>query len=112
MLKSKVQMKGPTYRSILIGLILIPLNCLWVVQSEAVWGILYPTTVSIFFNVAFTLFVLVLVNLFFKKLSCLLALSQGELDILPTVRPVRRLLTCKGLVAQTQLSAGPCPRGR
>ena len=79
MLKSKVQMKGPTYRSILIGLILIPLNCLWVVQSEAVWGILYPTTVSIFFNVAFTLFVLVLVNLFFKKLSCLLALSQGEL---------------------------------
>ncbi len=79
MLRSNKTNKGITLRSTLIGLILIPVNCWWVVQSEAVWGILYPTTVSLFFNVTFTLFVLVLINLLLKKLSQPFVLSQGEL---------------------------------
>ena len=79
MLRSNKANKVITLRSAIIGLFLIPINCWWVVQSEAVWGIIYPTTVSLFFNVTFTLFVLVLINLLLKKLSHPFAFSQGEL---------------------------------
>ena len=79
MLKTNRAKKGVTLRSVLIGLILIPFNCWWVVQSEAVWGITYLTIVSLFFNVTFTLFVLVLINLLLKRVSHQFAFSQGEL---------------------------------
>ena len=79
MLRTNRAKKGVTLRSVLIGLILIPINCWWVVQSEAVWGITYLTIVSLFFNVTFTLFVLVLINLLLKRVSHQFALSQGEL---------------------------------
>jgi len=62
-----------------IGLILIPPNCYWVVQSEAVWGTTYLTIVSLFFNTTFTLLVLVGLNALYKRLAPKAALKQGEL---------------------------------
>jgi hypothetical protein len=71
--------RAPTMRALVIGLILIPPNCYWVVQSEAVWGTTYLTIVSLFFNTTFTLLVLVGLNALHKRLAPKAALSQGEL---------------------------------
>lgn len=70
---------GVTLRSLVIGLILIPPNCYWVVQSEAVWGTTYLTIVSLFFNVIFTLLILVGFNALCKQFAPSAALKQGEL---------------------------------
>jgi len=69
---------GVTLRSVLIGLLLIPPNCYWVVQSEAVWGTTYLTIVSLFFNVTFSLFILVCFNNLFRRIFRF-GLSQKEL---------------------------------
>ena len=70
---------GVTLRAFLIGLVLIPPNCYWVVQSEAVWGTTYLTVVSLFFNVTFTLLLLVTLNTLYKQFTPKGALKQGEL---------------------------------
>ena len=41
---------GVTYRSVMIGLLLIPLNCFWVVLAEIMWYSGEPTTISLFYN--------------------------------------------------------------
>ena len=70
---------GVTRRALVIGFLLIPPNCYWVVQSEVVWGTTYLTIVSLFFNVTFVLLVLVGLNALLKKSSPQIALSQQEL---------------------------------
>ena len=70
---------GVTLRAFLIGLVLIPLNVYWVVQSEAVWWGTYLTIVSLFFNVTFTLLVLIGLNAICKRYAPEAALKQGEL---------------------------------
>jgi len=70
---------GVTWRALVIGFVLIPPNCYWVVQSEVVWGTTYLTIVSLFFNVTFVLLVLVGLNALFQKVSKKAALTQGEL---------------------------------
>ena len=48
-------------------------------QSEAVWGTTYLTIVSLFFNVTFTLLVLVGLNALTKQFAPKVALKQEEL---------------------------------
>lgn len=48
-------------------------------QSEAVWGTTYLTIVSLFFNVTFTLLVLVGLNALTKQFAPQVALKQEEL---------------------------------
>ena len=55
-------------RAPIIGALLIPLNCYWVVKSEIVVASIHATVLSIFFNVIFTLFVLLLLNNLLGKL--------------------------------------------
>ena len=70
---------GVTLRALVIGCILIPPNCHWVVQSEAVWGTTYLTIVSLFFNVTFTLLVLIGLNALTKQFAPNVMLKQKEL---------------------------------
>lgn len=70
---------GFTFRSIVIGLLLIPINAYWIVQSEAVWWGTYLTIVSLFFNVTFTLLVIILINAIYKYFTKGQALTQSEL---------------------------------
>jgi hypothetical protein len=65
------------WRALVIGLILIPLNSLWIGSGEAV-----STTVSLFYNVVFILFVVTMLNLILKKWLSSLALNHGELLII------------------------------
>ena len=70
---------GVTWRAILIALILIPPNVFWIVEVELVWHSGHPTTISLFWNVVLNLFVLILINLFIKRVAPNAALTQGEL---------------------------------
>jgi hypothetical protein len=70
---------GVTWRSILIGTLLIPPNAYWVVQMERVRYSAHPTTISLFFNVIFILTVITALNWLVRQIAPKHALSQGEL---------------------------------
>jgi hypothetical protein len=71
--------KGVTLRAVLIGLAFIPANAYLVVQLETVWGLGDPTTMTIFFNAVFCLFLLIALNLPFRRFLPRTSLHQGEL---------------------------------
>ncbi|MBI1928898.1 hypothetical protein HYR99_32215 [Candidatus Poribacteria bacterium] len=73
-LKSEVR---TGWRAIFIGLLLLPANAYWIASGEAT-----STTVSLFFNVIFILFVILLINLAMKRILPNAALNQGELLII------------------------------
>ena len=72
-------MKSITWRAVLLGLILIPINAYWLVLIETVYYSAHSTTIGFFFNPIFTLLLLIGLNTPLKKLSRKFALKQGEL---------------------------------
>ena len=56
------RLSGITWRSILISLLIIPLNAYWVVQMEIIRYTAHPTTISLLFNAVFILLVLTGLN--------------------------------------------------
>lgn len=78
----KIRSKSITIRAVVIGLILIPINCYWVMVTETVWYALHITCISIFFNVIFCLFVITTINLLFIKYMPDFALNRGELLVI------------------------------
>ena len=73
---------GVTQRALIIGAILIPPNCYWIMQTEGLWWSGRPTIVSLFFNVIFCIFVLVLLNTLWRKFFPKTALNQGEFTVI------------------------------
>jgi len=67
---------GVTGRAFLLGALLIPPNTYWIMDSA---GQSYPTTVSLFFNVIFSLSLLIAGNALLARFSPKAALTQGEL---------------------------------
>jgi hypothetical protein len=74
--------RGVTWRSILISLVIIPANAYWVIQMEIVRYSAHPTTVSLFFNTVFILLVLSLLNMGLRAVAPRAALTQGELLVI------------------------------
>ena len=70
------------WRSIAIGLILIPVNCYWITYIELVQYSAQPTIVSLIFTVVFNVLVLTGFNQIFKRFLPRMALSQGELLVI------------------------------
>jgi len=73
------------YKAILVGCILIPFNSYWIVTIEMGRYLAYPTCISLFFNVVFTLFVLQMLNLILVRLLPQLAFSSYDLLIIYTM---------------------------
>ena len=71
-----------SWRSITIGLILIPINCYWITYIELVQYSAQPTIVSLIFTVVFNVLVLIGFNRIFKRFLPRMALSQGELLVI------------------------------
>ena len=65
-----------------IGLILIPINCYWLIQNEAINANIYSTTSSLLFNVIFSLFIVTAFNLLLHKFLPRYSLKPGELLII------------------------------
>ena len=72
-------MRGVTWRSVLIGLLLLPLNAYWLVQMEVVRYSAHPTTVSLLFNAIFILLILHGLNSLWSLASPRTALTRAEL---------------------------------
>jgi hypothetical protein len=70
---------GASTRAIVLGALLIPFNAYWMVRQERVMFGPYPSTMSLFANVVFALFVLVILNGLCRRLAPRLAFAQGEL---------------------------------
>ena len=75
------RVEGVTVKSLLIASLLIPINCYWVIEMEVIRYSGHPVTISLFFNVVFSLFVVIGVNPFLKWFSPRSTLNQGELII-------------------------------
>ena len=71
-----------SWRSIAIGLILIPINCYWITYIELVQYSAQPTIVSLIFTVVFNVLVLIGFNQVFKRFLPWMVLSQGELLVI------------------------------
>jgi len=69
---------GITWRAIVLGVLLIPPNSYWIMYVEGIRHSGHPTAISLFWNVVFTLLVLVLLNLVVKKAAPRYALTQPE----------------------------------
>ncbi len=67
-----------TLKSLVISLILIPLNCYWIIQVEIIWYSGHPTCISLFQNAVFSLLVVSVLGILLGRLK-LFRLSEGEL---------------------------------
>ena len=72
-------LRGVTWRSVGLAVILMPLNAYWLIQMEIVRYSAHPTTVSLLFNAIFILLVLTAANALLVKLAPRHALTQAEL---------------------------------
>ena len=77
--------KAVTWRSVLLCLLLLPINSFWVVQMEVVRYSAHPTTISLLFNTVFILLCLTLLNRWVARLNPRAALERGELLLVYSV---------------------------
>ncbi len=74
--------KAVTWRSILLGALLTPINAYWVVQMEGIRYSAHPTTISLLFNAIFIILVISFLNMRLARRRPGWALSQGELMVI------------------------------
>ena len=74
--------RGVTTRAVVFACLLLPLNAYWITQMAVVRYEGHPTTVSLFFNAVFILFVLVLLNSLAQRLAPRLAFHRNELLVI------------------------------
>ena len=70
---------GVTWRAVLIGLLLIPINSYWIFMTEIIRYLGHPTTISLFYSSVFILLVFVGINAVLRRYKPTWAFSQGEL---------------------------------
>jgi hypothetical protein len=80
--KRDIRLKGVTWRSLLISLILMPFNAFWIMQMELVWYSGHPTTISLFFNVIYIMTILIGLNWVVKRAFPGRELSPQELLVI------------------------------
>jgi hypothetical protein len=94
-------------RVLLVASLLIPINSFWL-MAASLWGAGYPTTVSLFFNVIFYLFILVITNQLIRSISPRHALSRRELLLVYTMLTVASALNGLDMLQHIgAMTAGP-----
>lgn len=76
---TKKQKRSVTWRAILVGLILIPINSYWIFMSEIIRYQGHPTTISLFYSSIFDLVILLLLNQLIRRFAPRYVFSQAEL---------------------------------
>jgi len=74
-----VSQAGITLRAIVIGLLLVPVNCFWIAHMEFRWDIADSTCIPLFMTSLFILFTIALVNLGLRRYLPNLSLTKAEL---------------------------------
>ena len=70
---------GITFRAVILGLMLIPLNTYFIMANHLTYWSTLPSTISLIYNVIITLAALVTFNSLIRRFSPRFALKQGEL---------------------------------
>lgn len=70
---------GVTWRAVLVGLILMPINSYWIFMTEIIRYQGHPTTISLFYSSIFNLILLIVLNGFLRRHVPRWVFSQGEL---------------------------------
>ena len=70
---------GFTYRSLIVGILLIPPNVYWVLRIETIPDLAHSTTLSLFFTAVYTLVMVAAINWLLRTLIPRFALNQAEL---------------------------------
>ena len=70
---------GVTFRAVILGLILIPVNTYFIMANHLTYWSALPSTISLIYNVIITLSVLIVINALIRRFWPDLALKQGEL---------------------------------
>ncbi|MBI5094048.1 MAG: hypothetical protein HZB26_16600 [Candidatus Hydrogenedentes bacterium] len=83
---------GVTFRSVAIALALMPFNALWLASTQVIWISGQPTTLSLFYNVVFLLFWIILLNLAVKRWIPGWELSPPELLVIYTMLSIASAL--------------------
>lgn len=97
-----------TFRAVLLGFLLIPLQAQWIIYMELVRGGIWPTVLTLLFTVIFLLFVVAVLNLLLRRWWPRVALRDGELVTLYVILAVGAALSgCD--VAQTLVHILPAP---
>lgn len=89
--------KGATWRAILIGSILLPLNVYWLTVAEMKYGS-QATALPLFIYPVFILFCLVVCNVGLGKLWPTLCLSTGELLTIYVMQVISSSLSAYGML--------------
>lgn len=71
-----------SYRAIIIGILILPLNAYWVAMTEMVWHGLHFSATSLPMNAIFILLFLLLINLLLRKINPGWVLTQAELLVI------------------------------
>jgi hypothetical protein len=87
-----------TIRSVILGLLLMPLNYYWVVRMEVVDSRLWSTSSSLFFTSVFSLFVLILLNFLVVKVSPKLSLKPNELLVIYVIFNISSAVGGQGMI--------------
>ncbi|MBN2308946.1 MAG: hypothetical protein JXR94_08255, partial [Candidatus Hydrogenedentes bacterium] len=87
-----------TFRSVVIGLVLIPANALWLMLSEIMWYSGEPTTISLFYNVVFIIALIVLANFVAKRYKPAWALSGPEILVVYTMLCISSALASHDMI--------------
>ena len=74
-MNNKRQGTGIT-KGLIVGVFLIPLHCYWLIHMEMLRYFGHATIIGIFFNVIFSIFLIVLINPLLRKISLKLVFSQ------------------------------------
>ena len=89
--------RGATWRSILVGSILLPLNVYWLTVAEMKYGS-QATALPLFIYPVFILFCLILCNIALRKLWSILFLSPGELLTIYVMQVISSSLAAYGML--------------
>ena len=77
----QAERKRSFYRALILGALLIPINLYWLMHAESLYPAVYSTLFTLFYNVTFSIFVLVLLNAQLKKTAPQIAFQPSELLI-------------------------------
>ena len=77
----QAERKRSFYRALILGALLIPINLYWLMHAESLHPAVYSTLFTLFYNVTFSIFVLVLLNALLKKTAPQIAFQPSELLI-------------------------------
>ena len=87
-----------TIRSVILGLLLMPLNYYWVVRMEVLDSRLWSTSSSLFFTSIFSLFVLILLNFLVAKINSKISLKPNELLIIYVIFNISSAVGGQGMI--------------